>query len=229
MQPCSNLWNAEPSGSASTAHEHQPFLHHLWVPSTPFPPGAAPLALSLPHSLWRTLDHTTLLLVSPDICRHTPVSDLSKAGVWCRRENIPFTWHTYVLKWNRLVQGKKPHPYQCDIVESHDHNPILACDRDPAGAAAHDGGKIGPCEWPLPGSQVCCHLLQNPSTSLLRHGEHRSIKATCSAGRATAPLTTGHMSSLLQNQPHVPSHIYHPIISLAQGKTLSMSIIFPLL
>lgn len=54
---------------------------------------------------------------------------------------------TYLrAKMKQACTGEKPRPYQCDIVESHDHNPILACDRDPAGGAACAGGEIGPCK-----------------------------------------------------------------------------------
>lgn len=49
---------------------------------------------------------------------------------------------TYLrVKMKQARTREKPCCYQCDIVEAHDHNPILACDRDPAGGA---GGQMGP-------------------------------------------------------------------------------------
>lgn len=54
---------------------------------------------------------------------------------------------TYLrVKMKQARTGKNPGLYQCDIVESHDHNPILVCDRGPAGGAAHAGGEVGPCD-----------------------------------------------------------------------------------
>lgn len=54
---------------------------------------------------------------------------------------------TYLrVKMKQAHAEEKPQPYQCDIVESHDHNPILVCDRDSAGSAARDRVEIGPCQ-----------------------------------------------------------------------------------
>lgn len=83
---------------------------------------------------------------------------------WSLMQKGKYSLHlTYLrVKMKQAHTGEKSRCYQRDIVESHDHNPILACDRDPAGGAACAGGQIGPCGWPLHASQGCFHLPHSP-------------------------------------------------------------------
>lgn len=88
------------------------FQHESWKPDLSSPhldPWSHFQPLPFPQ-LWSTLHPRTALLARQMSPWHlhtlSPVTDPGKVGVWCRRENIPFTWHTYVLKWNRLTQGK---------------------------------------------------------------------------------------------------------------------------
>lgn len=103
LQRCSNLWNAEPGSSASATHQHQTCLHRFLTHIIPIPiKGCPPSTFPSPQPL----NPTSALPANLDIYTQAPMSSLGKVRAWCRRENIPFTWHTYVLKWNRLVQGK---------------------------------------------------------------------------------------------------------------------------
>lgn len=54
---------------------------------------------------------------------------------WSLMQKGKYSLHlTYLrVKMKQAHTGKNPGPYQCDIVESQDHNPILVCDTGPAG------------------------------------------------------------------------------------------------
>lgn len=162
--PCSNFWNAEPGRSTSTS-QCQPCLHHYLTHSVLFPLRTPMWCTPFPKS------HKGPLPSPHNPCQpwrlHTRSCDWPQWS-WSLMQKGKYSLHlTYLrVKMKQAHTGQKPCCYQCDIVEAHDHNPILACDRDPAGSA---GGQMGPWGWPLPGSQGCLHLLCGPSTPLLQH------------------------------------------------------------
>lgn len=132
---CSNFWNTEPGRS-----QCQPCLHHYLTHTEDHLPF--PTASQMPSTLTHNPCQPWHL--------HTRSCDWPQWS-WSLMQKGKYSLHlTYLrVKMKQARTGEKPCCYQCDIVEAHDHNPILACDRDPTGSA---GGR-----WDLGGDLCLAH------------------------------------------------------------------------
>lgn len=112
------------------SHENQTCPHHILIHIIPLPAPSLSTALKhpAPHNCSPCQTNVSLTFA------HSLSRDRARQS-WSLMQKGKYSLHlTYLrVKMKQAHTGKNPGPYQCDIVESHHHNPILVCDTGPAG------------------------------------------------------------------------------------------------